>query len=280
VRLIAGVAFLIVLSSLAAVGQSVPRLQWIINGPALKYFAADSFARTFFDNTQPFVIKRKDDALVLPGGWRSQEVRSFTSYPRLEAAFANGTIGPEVRAILYDNEAWKFTPQGEQLQCVQYTERAAQLVHAHGLLLIAAPAVDLVRTLDPEHTGKRYDRFLQLGLIGGVARSADIVVVQAQGSENNGALYSNFVRSAAAQAKAQNPHLLVFAGISTNPSGQKVTAEQIVDAIRATSSSVDGYWFNVPAPGPYCPRCNKFRPELAVEVLRRLGESRPMDSHF
>ncbi|HTV73665.1 MAG TPA: hypothetical protein VME66_08190 [Candidatus Acidoferrales bacterium] len=255
-----------------AMSEPAPKLQWIINGPALRYFAADAFARRFFEGTQPLAIRRQGEALLLPDAWGAQEVRSFTSYRAIAAAFANGTIGSGVRAILYDNEAWTFTPRDEQRQCVEFAQRAAQLVHSHGLLFIATPAVDLVRAYDPMFSGKRYDRFLQLGIIGGVARFADIVDIQAQGSERSVATYSAFVRAAAAQARAANPRVRVFAGISTNPNGQSVTADQILGAIRATSADVDGYWFNVPAPSPYCPRCNAFRPDLAVEVLRGLSE--------
>ena len=49
-----------------------------------------------------------------------------------------------------------------------------------------------------------------------------------------------------------------------------MTAEQIVNAIVATRSMVDGYWFNVPQAGPSCPRCTDFRPDIAIRVLRML----------
>jgi hypothetical protein len=50
-----------------------------------------------------------------------------------------------------------------------------------------------------------------------------------------------------------------------------VTANDILRAIAATRDSVDGYWFNIPSPSQYCPSCNDFRPDIAIEVLRRLA---------
>jgi hypothetical protein len=244
-------------------------LQWIINGPALQYFVQNSATRDYFTGARPFVIARKNVEVALPAAWQAREVRSFTSAAALERAVDAG-LGPSVQAVLYDSEHWQFTPDAEQRDPLGATQRAAEAAHKRGLLLIATPAVDLVRTLSPQTQGHVYDRFIELGVIGDAARYADVVVIQAQGSEMALPLFTHFVEAAAQQARSANPKVTVLAGISTNPSGQRVTAEQILAAIDATRGAVAGYWFNVPAPGPYCPRCNDFRPDLAVQVLSAL----------
>ena len=249
-------------------------LHWIINGPALQYYIQDASARAYFEGAQPFVIRRKTDTLTLPPSWNAREVRSFTSERAIERAFATGAIDSHVRAILYDNEAWSFTPLEEQRDSAGYTRKAASVVHAHGLQLIAAPSVNLLRTLDPGYTGKKFQRFLELGVLGGAAKSADVVVIQAQGAETALPLYSGFVRDGAGQARAANPHVLVLAGVSTNPSGQAVTADQVLAAIEQTKGAVDGYWMNVPSPGAYCPGCTEFRPDMAIQVLKKLSQGR------
>jgi len=152
-------------------------------------------------------------------------------------------------------------------------KQAADLAHARGLLLLTAPAVNLVTVIAPEKNGnRRFDTYLQLGIAADAARYADVYDIQAQGAEANTELYANFVRQAAAQARAANAKVMVLAGISTQPSGQHVTADDIVRAIEATRDVVDGYWFNIPRPSQYCPRCSDFRPDIAVEVLRRVAE--------
>lgn len=250
--------------------QTGKPLQWIINGPALKYFASDATARAFFAGKQPFVIQRKDARTQLPPQWQAREVRSFTSFASMQSAIRRG-LGPNVRAVIYDNEVWRFTPPEEQRDSVTYTQRAAQLAHEHGLMLIATPAVNLVRAMTGRPArGNRYQEFLDLNVIGGAAKYADAVDIQAQGSETALPRFTQFVRAAADQARAANPRVLVFAGISTNPNGQAVTADHVLRAIEATRNIVDGYWLNVPAPGPYCPSCNDFRPDVALDVLQKV----------
>jgi hypothetical protein len=73
-------------------------------------------------------------------------------------------------------------------------------------------------------------------------------------------------------SRATNPAVRVLAGLSTNPSSGDPTAQQLVDAVVATLGVVEGYWLNVPAPGPYCPACNPQRPDLAVALLQLLRQ--------
>ena len=96
-------------------------------------------------------------------------------------------------------------------------------MRAHGLLFLTAPGVDLVTVLAPENRTTPYDAYLRLGIAADAARYADVVDIQAQGSERDTTFYANFVVQAAAQARQANPNVLVLAGISTNPSGQQVT---------------------------------------------------------
>ncbi len=248
-------------------------MKWILNGPALDTLAKDATAQRFFQNAAPFVIRRKADDTPLPAGWRAVTVRSFTSFAAMKRAFDNGAIDSDVRAILYDNEVWQFTPSDEQQDHAGFTRRAADLVHAHGLLFITAPAVNLTRVLAPGPEA-RYDAYVRVGIAGDAARYADVYEIQAQGSERDVGKYAAFVQRAAQQARAANPKIIVLAGLSTNPSGQRVSADDILGAISATRSFVNGYWFNIPHPGPYCPRCNDFRPDIAIDVFKRLSASR------
>ena len=246
------------------------RLRWILNGPAVAAFAKDADASRYLAGTQPFVMQRKLAQVVVPQEWQAVIVRSYTSYAAIRRAFDNGAIGPDVGAILYDNEHWTFTPLEEQRGVADFTRRAAELVHAHHLLFIATPAVNLARVLGGGGGERRYESFLQLGVIGSSARYADAVDIQAQGAERNVGMFADFVQRAAAQAREANPHVLVFVGISTNPSGQRVSADDVMRAVTATQADVDGYWFNVPQRSEYCPNCSEFRPDIAIDVFRRL----------
>jgi hypothetical protein len=244
-------------------------MKWILNGPALPVLAADARANRYLQNAQPLVMQRDGDAAV-PAAWNAVQMRSFTSYAHIKRALETNAVDPHVRAIMYDNEGWEFTPPEEQRDPRGFTQKAADLVHAHHLLFVSAPAVTITKILAPGPE-KRYDAYLRLNIAADSARYSDVYDIQAQGSERNVARYSDFVKAAAAQARAANPKVLVLAGISTNPSGQRVTADDIVRAIDATRANVDGYWFNIPQPGAYCPNCNDFRPDIAIDVFDRLG---------
>jgi hypothetical protein len=220
----------------------------------------------YFDNPQTFVIGN------MPAGWSSIATLSDTSYNGLNQQFTEGKVPASIQAIVYDNEDWQFTPKEEQINYALTIQQVATLVHLHHKLLIATPAVDLVQVLDPAYRGNRYDRFLSLGIIRESAAAADIVEIQAQGSEAALPQYVQFVSAAVNQAKSANPKVLVFAGLSTNPNGQRVTGNQLNIAFQATRSIVSGYWLNIPSDqSGYCPRCGPAQPNVAIDFLQQIG---------
>lgn len=169
--------------------------------------------------------------------------------------------------MLYDPEAWSFTPADEQRDPVTAAARAAAVAHAHGLRLIVAPGLNLTTVLDPAGQ-PRWRTFLSLHLAGQLARAADVIELQAQSLERDTVAYASFVRTATSQAIAANPGIAVLAGLSTNPPGAPVDGQHLAAAIRATRSAVAGYWLNIPGPGARCPTCQAARPDIAIQVLR------------
>jgi isochorismate synthase EntC len=208
---------------------------------------------------------------ALAQGWQSVRVQSFTSYAELSSAYASNAIDPSVEAILYDNEHWQFTPQEEQAQPAYYEQQASKVVHLHHLLFIATPATDLVLALEPNAThGSLYDTYLWLKIAADAARYAEVFEIQSQGSEANTLQFQNFVQQAASQARSANPHVIVLAGLSTNPTGHQVTADQLYEVIMATQKDVSGYWLNVPGQSLFCPSCVAPQPQVGIELLEEL----------
>jgi hypothetical protein len=253
-----------------AAAQSPSSIRWLLPGAALTAVTATPAASHALDQTQPFVV-RGSRSTVIPVGWDATPVAYFTSYAAIAQALGGVSLAPNVKGIIYNNENWQFTPLAEQQNPAQYEKLGAALAHAHGLLFISAPAVDLVTVLAPDSPLTRYGTYLQLGIAADAARYADVIDIQAQDSETAPLVYADFVLQAAVQARQANPDVLVFAGVSTNPAGQQVTADQILSAIAATRDSVDGYWLNIPQASEYCPACNDFRPDIAVEVITSLA---------
>ena len=201
----------------------------------------------------------------------AEPVVTFTSAAALEGAVSGGRLGTGIYGVLYDPEAWSFTPAAEQRDPVRAAAQAASMAHAHGLRLIVTPGLDLTAVLDPGGQGPRWRRFLALNLAGQLARVADVIELQAQGLERDTTLYASFVRVATSQAGAANSRVSVLAGLSTNPPGASVDTRHLTADVDATRSAVAGYWLNIPGPGPRCPTCNPARPDIAIQVLRQLG---------
>jgi hypothetical protein len=212
------------------------------------------------------------DELLQPGqqplgGVDATPVVTFSSVAALQAALAANGLPPGTRAILYDPEAWAYTPAAEQRDPVQAAAEAAGLARSRGLGLIVAPAMNLTTVMDPGSAAPRWQTFIELHVIGSIARVAGTVELQAQSLERDPAAYAAFVRAAVAQARVANPKVAVLAGLSTNPPGAAVDSQQLAAAIQASRADVDGYWLNIPGSGPRCPGCRAGQPGLGAAVL-------------
>jgi hypothetical protein len=265
------VFFMLDASLQRALSGESKQLRWLFAGRGAAAIAADADISRLLDGARPFVISGAPLGDV-PASWQAVPLRSFKSFDEIRNALETDAVGPGVRGVMYDYESWRFTPAEEQQDPASYLKQAADLVHAQGLLFFTAPAVDLVTVLAPGGDRKRQDEtYLRLGLAADAARYADVFDIQSQRFERDTELYAKFVRAAAAQARQANPKVTVLAGVSTQPGGQHVTADDILRAIEATRDIVDGYCFNIPGPSAYSPAVTEFRPDIAVDVLRRLA---------
>lgn len=261
----------------SASGGAAASTLWIISGSALtRLRAADpdgATTRAAFDSPDAFVVI-SGPGWPVPAGWSSTPTAGFTSYESLRAALTGGTLDPRIKAVLYDDEHWDLTPILEQREPVHYDQLAAQLAHQHHLMFIATPAINLVNVLTPiagsGAGGNRYQAFLDLGLAGQIARTADVLGVQAQGAEADISLFSSFVQAAAAQARKANPAVKVVAGISTNASGNAATAAAMDQAAASVHKDVDGYWLNDPEASTACPTCIGPFPQVALAAVKGL----------
>jgi len=271
VRLSAAAAVLAVGFWPAALPSSA-KPEWIVNQSAVSLLGGAGLSQgqlqILFGNDRTYLIRGLTQTAAAPVSGALRTV-SFTSYQAMERQFAGPGLPAGTRAVLYDNEDWSFTPVDEQRDPAKYEELAASLVHAHHLLFITAPAVDLTDVLAPGQSD-HYATYLRLGLAASAARYADVIDIQAQGSEISLNTFTSFVKAAAAQARSANRHVTVLAGLSTNPSGQHVTSGQLIAAYNAARTDVDGYWLNIPSGGPYCPKCGTPQPQVAVPLLRML----------
>jgi hypothetical protein len=241
---------------------------WVLTRAALSRVMGDKAVRDTLRGSRVYEILQPGQQPLAQA--TAKPVVTFASATALENAVTAGQLPAGTYGVLYDPEAWSFTPVTEQWNPVQAATRAAAVAHAHGLRLIVAPALNLTKVLKPTSQEPRWREFLNLNLVGRLSRIADVVELQAQSLERDTATYTAFVRSASLQARAANPGITVLAGLSTNPPGAPVNSQHLTQAIQATQSLVDGYWLNIPGPGPRCPTCNAPRPNIAIQTLQTL----------
>ncbi|WP_194913725.1 hypothetical protein [Catenulispora rubra] len=239
-------------------------LSWILTKVALNALIADSHVRAQLSGAQIFEIltgtERPATALaVVP-------TMSFKSFATLEDTLIRGTLRPDIRAVIYDAEHWAQTPTDEQRDPATFYQRAAQLAHAHGLIFIATPAMDLVNA-DGGKAADPATAFVDRRIGADAAQSADVVDIQAQSLERDAAAYRSFVARVSAQIRAVNPKVTVLAGLSTNPHGSAITPDMLVAAMLGAAGQVTGFWMNVPGKGSDCPKCNAPQPDVAVAAL-------------
>ena len=239
---------------------------WMMTRAALAQVASEPAVLAGLERSRVLEILHTGQKPLAVAG--SQPVVTFSSAAELDQAVSGGQLPAGTGALLYDPEAWSFTPRPEQLDPAAAARRARDTAHAHGLALIVAPALNLTTVRPHPAGGPRWRQFLRLGLAASAGRVSDVLELQAQSLERDTSSYATFVREAAAQARAANPRVAILAGLSTNPPGPEVTSEQLTAAIHATRGIVDGYWLNIPGRGPRCPTCNSPRPDVGRAALR------------
>lgn len=250
--------------SSSASADSCTGTRWIVAVGSLEH-SQQAFPlaqqQQYFDSPCTFLIVG-----AKPGkdyrGWSVVLTRSVKQVADVEAAAGESGIG----AVLYDPESWGMTPQNEQTDPVSAACQAAQIAHAHGKFLIAAPATDLINIISPG-SKSRYTAFENTRIAEGMGKCVDAYEIQAQGSEADMEKFREYVHTEAQQARSSNPHILVLAGISTNPSGKQVTAQQLYNAVQSVRTEVNGFWLNIPSGGKYCPKCGEAQPQLAAQLM-------------
>jgi hypothetical protein len=242
------------------------RPAWMLTRAALAQVAKEPAVLAGLQRSRVLEILRPGQKPLAVAG--ALPVVTFSAVSDLDQAVSGGQLPDGTRALLYDPETWALTPRTEQLNPAGAARRALDIAHAHGLSLIVAPALNLATASPAPGGGPRWRQFLRLHLAGAIAKVTDVLELQAQSLERSTSTYAEFVREAAAQARAANPRVAILAGLSTNPPGAKVTSQQLAAAMHATRGIVDGYWLNIPGRGPRCPTCNSPRPDVGRAALR------------
>lgn len=223
-------------------------LEWVMARSSLENLAApdDAVAASHLNSARTIVQSDPPPKDPRPDGWSVSRAEHWTSYAAFARAVAAGEVPSYIETVHYDNESWSQTPAGEQLHPAATERRFCALAHAHGWSCLTGPGQDLCGVLAHPHGDNYAHCYLDLDLAGDAARDADIVDIQAQALEPRGPrAYANFVRRAAAQARAANPDVRVLGNLSPSPDGTSVPTREIYRAARAALPYLDGYYLTV-----------------------------------
>ena len=246
---------------------------WVIDYQALGRLdaLAPGLVRHFFDTPRAFVIGAGSTALARLGLPAAIPTASFTSETTLARAVSRRQLPFGTRAVVFDDEHWKQTPYAQQLAPAPYYQRAAQVAHSHALMLVAAPAPDLVLARSPRLSNAAlYSNFLNRRIAAAAARYADVYDIQAQGLEGKRSMYGSVVQAMALQAAEAHPDVEVLGGISTEPAGGGRPLDVLLHAIGGTAHAVSGYWLAYPPGHPRCSACLSQSDRTVISLLRGL----------
>jgi hypothetical protein len=244
-------------------------LTWVITRQALSDMAKAPPALAVLEAGHIYEIVAEGKFPI--SGIKATVTADFKSYEGPEGmaqTVADGDLPSGTGALLYDPEKWVFTPTIEQRSLATYVTKAIALAQSKGLELVVTPGVDLTSVLVAGTTSSNTPQHFLESVIDSDVSGADIVDVQAQSLERDAASYAAFVKAAAAQILASNPHATVIAGLSTNPPGSPVTSAMLVAAIDSVRGTVSGFWLNVPeGASSICPNCGPPAPQVGIQAL-------------
>ncbi len=258
---------IVYLSNSSLKQSTIPRNSTSINSWIMTKKVFDSIT-----SNQSVAQYLKKSTVYLIGG---SNVKGYTIIPTADfkdetllAANIN-KLPTGTKAILYDDESWSYTPRVQQQDPAYYYKLAGQLAHSHGLKLIATPALDLIKVLNPSSKGnvQATSSYLKDNLAKEIASYADIYEIQSQRLIQNQTLFNNFINQSAKQAKTANSNIAVLAGVSTCAGSP--TYQQLAQAIKNSANTVNGWWLNVPGSSPSSPNC-KYSPSLIEQTIRSI----------
>jgi len=243
--------------------QSNNNLSWIIQEHFLSLVTANPGALNVFKNASKVYLvlssKQAQQGSSLEQPFNAVPTVYYNSYAKFVADYNNHLINSSVKAVLFDDSSdtpASVVPTVEANNPYQYDQLITEFAHQHHMISMC----DFI-------LGKR------LGNKSGEAPPCDIALLNySQQSERNASDYSKVVDQAVTTIRQAYPNMPILVGLSTNPRGPTITANELVDAINATKEQVNGYWISIPTSGGVgCPNCAKQNPALLPEFLDNLN---------
>ena len=134
------------------------------------------------------------------------------------------------------------TPRNQLSDPGEAFRQAALIAHAHGLLLVGSPSLNVARSGAPHlKTIKWTSKYLQRRFAAAAARHSDVYVIQAQSLQRKPTRFSAFVRQASAQATNAHRSVEILAEIRSGSGANAPTVPMLQRDLSGAGPSVSGY---------------------------------------
>jgi hypothetical protein len=244
---------------------------WVVSGRSVNIVLhSDPSLRLLFDKASTYLTgDRFRRAYEISGLDKPILVATYASFSAFRADVRNSSVPHRVRAVMYDPEAWEFTPAPERRAPARYMRKFSGLARRLDYAVVLSPSRDLM-TVEGSSCRSRGGEsinaaYIRCHIAGVGARFSDVFDVQAQLLEEKSAEYRSFVALAAKQARRANRSVVLVSQLSTAPADRPVTAQVLADASRAVSDVVDGFFLFV----------ERGDGGVAAQFLRQISGQRP-----
>ena len=216
---------------------------WMVSGSgAQRLLAASGGAAQLLFNTPNAYVTGTDAAGTSQLGLQNAvPTASFTNEASLAAAINTNTLPAGTVAVQYAPSS-PVTPRNQLTDPTNAFMQAGLVAHAHGLLLIGAPSLNVVNATAPHLKAiKRTSQFLQRRIAASAARYSDVYVIQAQTLERTPSQFSAFVRQTAAQAVNAHASVEILTEIRSGAGTRAPTTPMLERDLSGAGSAVSGY---------------------------------------
>ena len=246
--------------------KTVPIHSWIMGQTAFNSIIADPTAASRLKNDVIYLISGSP----VPG-YNIVPTIDVQDVTKMSAAISKKAA--YVKAVLYDDEDWSFTPVNQIDSIADVTasyRQASQLTYSAGLKLIGTPALDITNILKPAGScgTESWQKYLCDNLPGIAGQFSDIIDIQAQSQIQNVSNFLSLIQQAASAARSFNPNIVILAGLSTCAGSP--SASQIATGAIDSNPYVSGWWMNVPSQSAQSPNCGTPQPNLAIQAIDSL----------
>jgi Cellulase (glycosyl hydrolase family 5) len=216
---------------------------WMISGSGAQRLLAASpgAAQQLFNTPNAYVTGSGAADTSQLGLQNAVPTATFTNEASLAAAINTNTLPPGTVAVQYAPSS-PSTPRNQLTDPTNAFMQAGLVAHAHGLLLIGAPSLNVVHAIAPHLKAiERTSKFLQARVAAAAARYSDVYVIQAQTLERTPSRFSAFVRQTAAQAVNAHRSVEVLTEIRSGAGPNGPTTPMLERDLSGAGSAVSGY---------------------------------------